>query len=134
MTNIFICIHNLFKYKRIFSLIKSKYEDVYYEYKFSKNIPVKSDIVIYGLGPYGAISFVDLYKTNKVVAIVDANIKNYPIISPNNIIKLKFDYIIITIMNFATRKEVTSFLVSIGVPYSKIVFVQYDEYIGTFKK
>ena len=130
----FIYVYNFLKYRQLFPLIRSKYSEVVFDYTLSKKIPINTRVVIYGCGPYGAVAFIDLFKTNKIIAIVDKNIKVFPIITPDKISNLKFDYILVSVMNFEVQKEVECYLERLGVPKSKIVFVLYDEHIDVYKR
>lgn len=80
-------------------------------------------IVIYGAGVKGKIFFEEIRKKElEIVEWVDQNYKNLENVSDPKLIKnLSFDYILIAIESYRVVREVILFLMSLGVPYHKIL-------------
>lgn len=99
------------------------------KYELSRDIPVNSRVSIYGFGPYGRAVLCDLFFFSKIIGIFDKqhckNLKK--ILSPDEVTKYKFDFIIITVMNESSRLSVVNFLSKNNISSDKFVFVNYKK-------
>jgi len=92
---------------------------------------LKGDIVLYGAGKYGHAFYKKLKKQKdcKIVQWVDAAYKEMgrKISSIDDIGKVNYDFILITVKNKNVATEIKNMLIERGIPSEKIIW--FDLYI-----
>lgn len=107
--------------------VLQKHRDLLEESPFKLlEIPKKSKIVLYGAGKNGQYWKEKLEKTRycKVVAWVDKKADGKALIHPDLILKIKFDYILISVKNREAQKEIKKELINKRIPEYKIKILE----------
>lgn len=107
--------------------------DANYESRFVKPISVimNKRVVVYGYGIKGKLFYQELLNDDRVtvVDVVDKNYENYEHVSnPKDLPKKNFDYILIAIEDMCVVREVMIYLISLGVSYEKILFLDKENF------
>ena len=128
IVNLVTFFFNIIKYK--FSYFEIKYcANISHnkETELSGTISNKKRVFIYGFGPYGAEFFLKFFDKYIITGICDINYEKMDdyICNPNEIFHIKFDYIIITVMDNINRNNVIDFLKKNGVSENKILYLNY---------
>jgi len=120
--------HNRKLLGRIARFIKRKNNDIMHDYPLHM---LKGDIVLYGAGKYGHAFYKKLKKQKdcKIVQWVDAAYKEMgrKISSIDDIGKVNYDFILITVKNKNVATEIKNMLIERGIPSEKIIW--FDLYI-----
>lgn len=105
----------------------NRYKDLYKESPFAEiDIPPRSRIVIYGAGKNGVrwIEKLKLTRYCKVTAWVDKYISNKEIISLEELNKISFDYILISVVSSKIQEEIRRELEERGIEREKILILK----------
>lgn len=142
MCALFIFLRNFFKYNFFYLCNKffAEYEDVYTiiekRYEYSKQIKRGSNIIIYGFGPYGVAAFEELFSLCRIRGVFDIKFKDFKdrnnlhkcfVEDPQNINSVKFDYVVISVMNEKARKSVEDYLLGLKIEREKFIYINYKD-------
>lgn len=99
-----------------------------YVFPFSE-LEKGSRVILYGAGKVGKRYYQQIYRQNQlqIVLWVDKNWRDYdesswPVVSPERIKKLRYDYVVVAVKKEMLAKEIKRELVGIGVPENRILW------------
>ncbi|GHU53895.1 hypothetical protein FACS1894132_07390 [Clostridia bacterium] len=95
----------------------------------SLNLNTNDKIVLYGAGIKGIDFYLQILENMpfNIVAWADSNAEKlkkegYPIISPNELLELNFDYILVAVLYQKIAEDIKSSLIKLGIPEKKIIW------------
>lgn len=128
-------------YKRHYNSLYGKY--IHYLHKKMKSLEdhylyelddyglIQKNVIIYAAGKRGQLLYNQLSESHNynIVMWVDKNYRNYreqglPVCSPNDIISIQFDQVVIGVLDKNISEEIKIELIKIGVDRDKIIWIK----------